>query len=253
MRFKWILIIVISFNLSFCASNQKKIQEASTKDPRYQYNVGLVHLNRGNLDDAITYLRRALTINPNYYLALNALGLAYFMKGNLQDASGYLQRCLAINPTFSEARNNLGMVYQEQGYLDKAQQEYRMAAADKNYNSRELPYYNLARLYLVAEKYQDALDHVQKAIELNKNLAMAHNLKGSLHERLNQFDEAIESYTQAVKIDPLSIDFSYDLAVAYFKNENFEKAKEIFEKISNKATDSEMKEKINQYLKLIKK
>ena len=253
MRFKWILITIISFNLIFCASNQKKIQEARTKDPRYQYNVGLVHLNRGNVDDAITYFNKALATNPNYYLALNALGLAYSMKGNLQDASAYLQRCLAINPTFSEARNNLGMVYQEQGYLDKAQQEYRMAAADKNYNSRELPYYNLARLYLVAEKYQDALDHVQKAIELNKNLAMAHNLKGALHERINQFDEAIESYTQAVKIDPLSIDFSYDLAVAYFKNEDFEKAKEIFERISDKATDPETKEKINQYLKLIKK
>ena len=253
MRFKWILIIIISFNLIFCASNQKKIQEARTKDPRYQYNVGLVHLNRGNVDEAIGYLNRALAINPNYYLALNALGLAYFMKGNLQDASSYLQRCLAINPTFSEARNNLGMVYQEQGYLDKAQQEYRMAAADKNYDSKELPYYNLARLYLIEEKYQDALDHVQKAIELNKNLAMAHNLKGTLHERINQFDEAIESYTQAVKIDPLKIDFSYDLAVAYFKNGDFEKAREIFETLSNKTNDPEIKEKIDQYLKIIKK
>ncbi len=253
MRVKWILVIVLSINLIFCASNQKKIQQARTKDPQYQYNVGLVHLNRGNVDEAIPYLNRALTINPNYYLALNALGLAYFMKGNLQEASGYLQKCLAIDPTFSEARNNLGMVYQEQGFLDKAQQEFRLAAADKNYNSRELPYYNLARLYLTAEKYQDALDHVQKAIELNNNLAMTHNLKGTLHERLNQLDEAIESYKQAVKIDPLSIKFSYDLAVAYFKNEDFKKAREIFEKILDKTTDLETKEKIDQYLKIIKK
>jgi tetratricopeptide (TPR) repeat protein len=253
MRAKWILAIVLSINLIFCASSQKKIQQARTKDPQYQYNVGLVHLNRGNVDEAIPYLNRALTINPNYYLALNALGLAYFMKGNLQEALSYLQKCLAINPTFPEARNNLGMVYQEQGLLDKAQQEFRLAAADKNYNSRELPYYNLARLYLTAEKFRDALDHVQKAIELNKNMAMAYNLEGTIYEKLNQLDEAIESYKRAVKIDPLSIKFSYDLGVAYFKDEDFEKAGEIFEKILGKTTDSETKEKINQYLKIIKK
>jgi tetratricopeptide (TPR) repeat protein len=249
---KWILIIVLSINLIYCASSQKKIQQARAKDPRYQYNVGLVHLNRGNLDEAITYLKRSLAINPNYYLALNAMGLAHFMKGNLQQASDYMERCLAINPTFPEARNNLGMVYQEQGFLDKAQQEFRVAAADKNYEARELPYYNLARLYFNQEKYQDALDHVQKAIDLNKNFAMASNLKGTIHERLNQLDEAIESYTHAVKTDPLSIDFSYNLAVAYFKNEDYEKAEEIFKRISEKAIDSETKEKIEQYLKIIK-
>lgn len=253
MRLKWIFIIFISLSLVFCASSQEKIQQARAKDPRYQYNIGLVHLNRGNVDEAITCLKRSLSINPNYYLALNALGLAYFMKGNLLEASDYLQKCLAISPTFSEARNNLGMVYQEQGLLDKAQQEFRMAAADKNYSSRELPYYNLARLYFTQEKFGDALEHVTKAIELNKNMAMIHSLKGTIHERLNQLEQAIESYTQAVKIDPLSIDFSFNLAVAYFKNEDSEEAREIFERIADKTTDPETREKIEQYLKILKK
>lgn len=253
MKFRWSLIIIVSLALTFCASSQKKIEQSRTRNPRYQYNVGLVHLNRGNVDEAIKYLNRSLALNPNYYLALNALGLAYFMKGDLPQAADYLQRCLAINPSFSEARNNLGMVYQEQGLLDKAQQEYRLAAADKNYSSRELPYYNLARLYLTQEKLQDALEHVMKAVELNKNMAMAHNLEGMIHEKLDQLDQAIDSYTRAVRIDPLSVEFSFNLAVAYFKNKEFEEAEEIFERIYDKTTDPEMKEKIDQYLKIIKK
>ena len=253
MRYKLILIAFITMYLIFCVSPQKKIEEARNKDPRHQYALGLVHLNRGDIDEAIRYLNMSLSLSPNYYLALNALGLAYFMKGNPQESTKYLQKSLAINPTFSEARNNLGMVYQEMGFIDKAEREFIIATADKNYNSRENPYYNLAKLYLDKEKLDEALEYVQKALELNKKMAMAHNLKGTIHEKLKNFDEAIESYTEALKIFPQDINLNFNLAVAYFKNNEFKKAKEIFENILSKATDPEMRENINLYLKIINK
>jgi len=252
MRIKTILILIVSLSFIVCASSQKKIETVRAKDPRYQYNVGLVHLNRGNVDEAIIYLNRSLALDPDYHLALNALGIAHSMKGNLQQAMKYFQKSIAINPTFSEARNNLGMVYQEMGLLDKAQQEYRIAAIDKNYGSRELPYFNLARLYLAQEKHEEALEYVVTALQFNKDLAMAHNLKGMAHEKLNQMEEAIESYRGAVKLDPLNVNFNFNLAVALFKNNQHEEAGEIFKRLSTKATDPEMKDKIKQYLKMIK-
>lgn len=253
MRYKWFITTLVCLNLIFCASTQKKIEQARRKDPRYQYNMGLFHLNNGNYDQAFRFLNKAAALNPNYYLAFNALGLAHSMKGNLQDAIKHYQKCLAINPTFSEARNNLGTVYQELGMLDRAEQEFKIAAADKNYETRELPFYNLARLYLAQEKLREALENVQIALTINKDMAMAHNLKGLIHEKSDNFDEAIESYSQAVKIVPQDIDFSFNLAVAYFKNNQFDRAKDIFEKISTKTTDPDMKAKIEQYLKIIKK
>lgn len=252
MRIKTILICLISLSFIVCASSQKKNEQARENDPRYQYNVGLVHLNRGNVDEAITCLNRSLVLDPDYHLALNALGLAYFMKGSLREATKHLQKSIAIHPTFSEARNNLGMVYQEMGILDKAQQEFRIAASDQNYPSRELPYFNLARLYLAQEKPDDALGYVTTALQFNKKLAMAQNLKGTIHEKLNQLEEAVESHRAAVKLDPLNLNFSFALAVALFKNGQLEEAEEIFNKLSAKATDPEMKDNIKQYLKLIK-
>ncbi len=253
MRYKWFIVAFISLNIIFCASPQKKIEQARKKDPRYQYNMGLFYLNNGNLDQAIIYLNRSVTLNPNYYLAFNALGLTYSMKGDFQESINQYQKCLLINPTFSEARNNLGAVYQEMGMLDKAEQEFRIALADKNYNSRELPYYNLARLYMAQEKLTEALEYVQNALEINKDMAMAYNLKGLIHEKLENFEAAIEGYNQAVKIVPQDVNFNFNLAVAYFKNNQFDMAKETFEKISTKTTDPEMERKINQYLKIIKK
>lgn len=248
-----VLVLFLCLNFIICASSQKKIEKAKKNNPQYQYNMGLFHLNSNQLDKAIYYLKRTLDLEPNYYLALNALGLAYSMKGELRKSVHYFQKCLESNPLFTEAHNNLGSVYQEMGNLDKAEQQFKQAIADKNYRARELPYYNLARLYLAQNKVEVALEYVEKSIELNDELAMAHNLRGVICERLNRLEESIKSYTKASQLVPEELNFKFNLGVAYFKNSQFAKAKEIFEKISTQTTNPAMKEKINNYLKALKK
>lgn len=252
MKPKLALVLFICLNLILCASAQKKIQKAREKDPQYQYNMGLFFLNSGNIDEAIKYFNKALSLNPNYDYAFCSLGLAYSMKGDFEKSVKYLQDSLRINPALSDAHNYLGTAYQEMGFLDKAEQEFRIAVSDKNYKSRELPYYNLARLCIIKERLPEALDYIEKSIEMNSRLAMAYNLKGTILEKMNDLEGAIGSYKQAVKIVKDEINFNFNLAVAYFKNNEFSKAKEIFETISLKVSDPEMKEKINQYLKMIK-
>ena len=253
MRYRLIIITALLLNLIFCASTQKKIEESRKKDPRYNYSMGSFYLNAGNVDQAIHYFQKTLSLDPNYYLALNGLGLAYSMKGKFSESEKYFLKCLTINPAFSEARNNLGMVYQEMGMIDKAEAQFRIAASDKNYNSRELPYYNLARLYFAQDKLEGALKYVEKALQMDSSMAMAYNLKGIILEKQNKLKEAIANYEKGIKIIPEDIYLNFNLAVAYFKNKDLEKAKAIFEEISLKANDAEMKKQIEDYLKMIKK
>jgi len=252
MRVKLTVIIFICLNMLLCASPQKKVEKARAKDPVYQCNMGLFYLNEGNIDEAIKYLNRALSFNRRYALALNSLGLAHSMKGNFAESVKYFQECIAVNPSLTEAHNYLGTVYQEMGFVDKAEKEFRIAALDENYKSRELPYYNLARLYVLRDKVQEALGYVEKSIEIKSSFRMAHNLKGVILERQLKFSEAIKSYKKALKNLEGDVDINFNLAVAYFKNNEFSKAKEIFEKINRRVTDLEMKEKIDRYLRMIK-
>jgi Tfp pilus assembly protein PilF len=252
MRYKILLILVISLMLTLCASSQQKLQKQRANDPQYQYNLGLVYLQNGNFAEASKYFNKALTLRPNFYLALNGLGLAYFMQGEFQNAAGYFEKCLQANPGFTEARNYLGSVYQELGLLDKAEEEFRKAIADETYKSRELPYYNLARLYLAQNKDKEALELVEHSIEINSRMVMSLNLKGILLERLGRIKEAIESYRKALKINPDDINLNFNLAVAYFKDDRREDAKTIFEKIYPQVKDQETKEKITEYLKVLK-
>lgn len=251
MRAKAIAVLSICVGLAFCASSQAKIQRAREKDPKYQYNLGLFYLNQNQVDESVKYFVKALSLDTNYYLAYNALGLAHSMKGRLSESAKAYEKCLEVSPMFTEARNNLGTVYQEMNLLDKAEEEFKKALLDLNFQNRELPYFNLARLHVIQGRLDEAYDEVQKSLQAQPRLAMAQNLKGIILEKRNNLAEAIAAYEQAVKIVPEDLVFNYNLAVAYFNNEEYAKAKEIFLKISGKVADAETKDAISRYLKLI--
>ena len=252
MKLKIIFLFITVLILVFCVSTQKRIENERAKDPHYQYNLGLYFLDNGDPDEAIKFLHKSLSLNPRNHLVFNALGFCYSMKGDLSQSLRYFQKCLEVNPSFTEAHNNIGMIYQEMGFIDKAEEEFHKVLADEKYPSKENAHYNLANLYFIQEKNEKALDNVQKAIQENIRFAMAYNLKGRILEKQNNFPEAIVNYEKALQIVPEEISFSFDLAVALFKNNKFSLAEEIFEKISPRVTDPEMKDNINKYLKIIK-
>jgi len=254
MRTSRIFVLLVCVNLAFCATSQQKLQQARAKDPKYQYNLGLVYLNQSNLnpaniDTAIGYFVKALALDTRYYLAWNAIGLAQSLKGKLAEAAKAYEKCLEIRPDFTEAHNNLGTIYQELNQLDKAEGEFQKAVLDTSYQTRELPYYNLARLYYVQNRLDAAYESVQAALRIRPRLAMAQNLKGKILEQMGRTDEAVEAYQQAVKAVPDDIQFSFNLAAAYVKAGDTAKAKDLFLKLAPRATDPEMKAKIGQYLR----
>jgi len=251
MRAKAMAVLTMCACLAFCASAQTKTQKAREKDPQYQYNVGLFYLNQSDVENATKYFVKALSLDTRFYLAYNAMGLAHSMKGRLDEAAKSYLKCLEINPKFTEARNNLGTVYQEMNQLDKAEAEFRTALQDLTYQNRELPYFNLARLNVLQNRFDEALDNVLKALQIRPRLAMAHNLRGLIYEKLDNIVEAVASYEQAVKIVPDDVAFNYNLAVAYFKNGDYSRSKEIFHKIQGKVTDAETRDTIARYLRLI--
>jgi type IV pilus assembly protein PilF len=240
MKIKIVLIVFLCFLFAFCASSQTKIDKLKEENPQYQYNRGSSYLNVGQLDLAINHL------------SANALGLAYFIKGDHEESEKFYQRCLAINPTFSEAHNNLGNLYQEMGLLEKAEEEYLKATMDAQYSSRELPYYNLGRLYFSQNKIEDALFQVRNSLEIEENFLLALNLEGQIYVKMNRLENAIESFEKARKLRPDDIDVNFNLAETYFKTGRLKEAKDLFGSIYSKTADAEMKKKIENYLKQIK-
>jgi Tfp pilus assembly protein PilF len=247
------LIIFLLLSFITCASTQSKMDKAREKDPQYQYNLGLFYLNSNNVDEAIKYFNKSLALNPKNYLAWNALGLAQSMKANFEASIQAFKKALESNPQFTEAHNNLGTIYFELKEYDKAEAEYRQALLDPNYTSRELPYYNLARMYLVQDRLDEAYENIQKAIQTKNRFAMAHNLRGLILEKTGNLEEAVASFAQAIKIVPDDPTFLYNLAKAQFDNGEYLRSRENFEKLLPRLINQEDRDAVKKYLEELKK
>jgi len=251
MKLKYIVFVLICVFMISCVTSQEKIQRQREKDPHYQYNLGIFYINNGQAEKAMEHLNKSLSLDPNNTLTLIGLGLAQSMQGNFKEAEKYYKKALTMDPTLAEAHNYLGSVYQEMGMLDKAEQEFFKAAQNESYHSRELPYYNLARLYLVKEDNERALEYIKKSLELNDDLVMSLNLYAVLSERFERYDEAIDSYKKALKISPDEINIKFNLAGAYLKKGDYVNAEQVLLEIKPQAQDPEMKENIDKYLEII--
>ncbi|QEK12471.1 tetratricopeptide repeat protein [Crassaminicella thermophila] len=84
--------------------------------------VGLGYRQLGNIQEAINYLKKILTIKPTQVDTLNELGLCYASIYDFDKAEKYFRKALQFKENDSEILANLGMVYMESGKLDLARE-----------------------------------------------------------------------------------------------------------------------------------
>ncbi len=92
------------------------------------------------------------------------------------------------------------MIYYRQGDNEKAIQELEEVL--KYDPEATTPWVRLIRLYLMSEKYEQALISVDKVIQKGKNLPSLYLIRGELCHRLGRIDEAIESFQKAIELNP---------------------------------------------------
>lgn len=65
----------------------------------------------GRLDDAITFLTRAHSLQPESFDPVSALGITYAEKGKFAEAKTWLVKAMKLNPNDVETRMELALVY----------------------------------------------------------------------------------------------------------------------------------------------
>jgi tetratricopeptide (TPR) repeat protein len=80
---------------------------------------------------------------------------------------------------------------------------------------------------------------------------MAFNLQGLIFESLERPTEAIDSYLQAMRLDPSELNIQFNLAAAYYKNKNYDRARDLLEKILPLAKDAALKSRVEELLKRV--
>lgn len=83
-------------------------------------NVGFVEMQNGNIDAAITALKKATLFNFRFVQAFTTLANAYLIKGMIKESIATTLSALKIEPDFPIAHNNLAIAYLENKEPEKA-------------------------------------------------------------------------------------------------------------------------------------
>lgn len=160
--------------------------------------AGRAFLNNGQLNEAITELSTAASLDPKLAEAHNLLGVAFAQKGLPDRSRDSYERAVKAEPEDAQTLNNLGFsLYQSGNYraaVDRLKRAAKLAPRDERILN------NLGLALCRLGKFDDAYRHFARAGgELTGNLNIARML-----ERFGREEDAIKYYEGARRVDPNS-------------------------------------------------
>lgn len=125
---------------------------------------GLLEYRRANYIVAKQKFEAAVAADPNLAPALAGLGRVALLDNRDEEAIAYFRRALALAPHDAESTYQLGVLEGRNGREEESRRLLRRALALRaNYAD---PHYQLAQLDFKAQRYAEALTHLQAAVKI---------------------------------------------------------------------------------------
>jgi len=172
---------------------------------------GIVDTVRGQYEQAVTELRRAIELDHGNEQAYLRLGRAYAQTNRINEAEETYQEMLKLHPAYYEGMNMLGAFYVQQARYEKAAEMFQRLTS----LAPESPdgYYNIGAAYLLMGKDQEAINALEKSLQIRPSAYGYSNL-GTAYYRLRRFSSAAHNYQEAIKLDERNHDYWANLAQA---------------------------------------
>jgi len=187
---------------------------------------GTLNFDEGNLADASKALESARHLAPDDKQVLYTLALVRLKSGQVDLALPLLDQVLGPLST-SERDVREAELLTSYGAYRQALAKFEEAGTSDP-GSYEA-HYNLAVLRL--EHFKDidgAMEAAQHALAI-RNTGHLQDLLGDICESQNRFEEALSHYQEAVRLDPGSDKFAFDLGAELLLHENVEAAETVFQ------------------------
>jgi protein O-GlcNAc transferase len=131
--------------------------------------LGNIYYALGDYEKALQMYKRAFDINPNYPEALANIALVLRETGRCEEAIPYYDKLLTLFPDNAEAMIDKGICLKELGKYEEAEKLYREAAKISE-KLKPLALYNLACLYNVRSKKEEAKKLLEESFKLDPSL-----------------------------------------------------------------------------------
>ncbi len=165
-------------------------------------------LKKKDLLDAQLYLKRALEIHPNYKLSYLLLGNSHYHLGELDQAITYFRHVLKMDPNYGEGKRNLGVALRDAGKIQGEKQNNLTGAISLleeavTYLPDDFETYHLLGVaYGQKGETQKAISYFTKEIELAPKNATAYFNLGIAYRHAGDEAKAKINFEKAKSIDP---------------------------------------------------
>lgn len=142
------------------------------------------HQMRGDLKHAEMCYLRSIELSPTAE-AYTFLGWTYSFMGQVDLAIDHCKRAIETDPEFGNPYNDIGAYLIEQGSYEEAMPWFEQAMSAPRYEARHYPHFNLGRCHEALGDWQAALQSYRQALELEPGYKLAQRRLLQLQARLN--------------------------------------------------------------------
>jgi len=158
----------------------------------------------------------------------NAYGLLLMRRGELVKAESSFRKALKRlternpNPYNSESYYLLGLVLFYQGRLQESYNAFFKAAWSNE--QQEMSYYYLAAIDAREQRFEKALEHIERALVKNSHNIKGRGLKAFILRRLSKTEEAAVWAKENLKLDPFDFVSGNEVTLLYNGDSKLKKA-----------------------------
>lgn len=172
-----------------------------------QYLLGKNLMNQKNFTDAESRLNTALKLDHNYLPALVAMTQLMYRNMRYQESLDYARRALCIDAHAGDANYFYGVINKQLGNTTDAKDGFDLATITSEY--RSAAYTELANIYLQEKNFDKAVSYAKKATDFNKYNITVLQFEAIAYRLQNNFVKAKEILNAISDYDKIShfVDF----------------------------------------------
>ncbi|MFQ5862422.1 MAG: tetratricopeptide repeat protein [Candidatus Brocadiales bacterium] len=175
----------------------------------------------GKYREAIVEYEKAIELDLTNDSYYNNMGFSYLLQKRVEESLSAFKKAIEINPDNKTTHSNLGYAYGLKGAYELALNEFRLASDEAS------AYNNMGYIYTKNGKLSEAIESYDNALKINPNIPSTYYNKGRAYELLGDADKAIQAYQEFLKYTtkPSAAEEAFDRMQA-LKRRNEEKLTE---------------------------
>jgi tetratricopeptide (TPR) repeat protein len=201
------------------------------------YHLAVAAFTGDQEGEAVALLERAIAVCPTHADSYESLGVILGRHGRYDEAIQLMRRLVDVDPDSVMAHTNMSVYYNQLGRIEDAEREARAAAvkglelqrreqerADAERRARAewdadlerrkamflevleldsadaLGNFGMGELCVETGRFEDAVQHLERAIEADQDYSAAYLALGRAWEGMRQVERAREVYTAGVEV-----------------------------------------------------